>query len=95
MFLLNIVDDRIIYSWCLIILNIQFNVFYLFDVLIKNLGGLSTSYPNKYFVNGRRSLEILSSLKNDSRFKNRCQMKILHLNEGVDDILSVIIEKFL
>ena len=39
-------DDRIINSQCLNILNILLNVFCYFDVLIKNLEGLSTSDPN-------------------------------------------------
>ena len=48
MFLSYILDDRIISSWYLNILNIRLNVFYYVQRLIQILEGLSTSYYNKF-----------------------------------------------
>ena len=45
-----ILDDRIIDSWCLNILNILLHSMYfaIFNILMKILGGLLISYPNNW-----------------------------------------------
>ena len=45
-----ILDDRIICSWWLGVLNIRFNVSAAFNVLIKKFESLSTSKPNSLFI---------------------------------------------
>ena len=50
-----ILDDRIICSWCLNVLNIRFKNSTAFDVLIKILRKLSTSDPNTPMVSSPNS----------------------------------------
>ena len=53
MFFSYIVDDRIIYSWCLNFLNIQFNEFRYIRCFDQNLESLSTSKLFKMILSSR------------------------------------------
>ena len=66
-----ILDDRMICSWCLNVLNIRFNEFYCIWCFDQNFGNLSTSKPNKLIKNiVRKHLEIAPWTPKSHRTRN-------------------------